>query len=74
MKLPATYQEVQKAKNKKTPGGKFMDSFLNRPTFSVQMLNVLLVLWMLQHALAWLRFSDPILQSAFKLANPSADM
>jgi hypothetical protein len=74
MELPPTYQELQKAEAKKTAGGKFMDSFLDRPVFSVQMLNVLLVLWIIRHALPWMRFSDPILRGAFKLANPSADM
>lgn len=38
------------------------------------MLNILLVLWIIRHALAWMRFSDPILRSAFKLSNQAADM
>lgn len=65
---------MQKAANKKTPGGQLMESFLELPAFSVQMLNVLLVLWIIRHALAWMRFSDPILRSAFQLSNQSADI
>lgn len=47
MKLPSTYQELQKVATKATPGAKFMDSFLERPVFSVHLLNILLVLWII---------------------------
>lgn len=74
MKLPPTYQESQKAKMAETASGQMMQAFINKPKFSVEILNVILVIWIVRHAIAWQRFSDFTLRAAFKLSNPGADM
>lgn len=74
MKLPPTYQESQKAKMAETDSGQMMQAFINKPKFSVEILNIILVIWIVCHAITWQRFSDFTLRGAFKLSNPGAEM
>lgn len=55
-------------------GQQTLDSFLSQTTFSVDLCNTVLVLWIMLHALPFNRFYDPPLRAAFKLANRRADL
>lgn len=51
-----------------------LDSFLAQATFSVDLCNTVLVMWILLHALPFNRFYDSPLRAAFKLANRRAEL
>lgn len=67
-KIPA--QEAEKFRHEKAS----LEGFLNLPKFSVGLLNMILVLWLLQNCIPWLRMEDPYLQAAFLLCNPNATL
>lgn len=77
MKLPKTWQQDQ-AENaqalNQANGQSTLDAFLSEPTFSVELCNIVLVIWILWHALPFNRFYDCPLRAAFKLANRRADL
>lgn len=50
------------------------DSFLSSASFSVDLCNKVLVIWIMKHALPFNRFYDIPLRAAFKLANQRADL
>lgn len=68
--LPPTYQESLEAESqaKKTT----LTSYFNGPTFSADLVNMILVLWVVRHALPWARFEDPALRAAFFTVNRAA--
>lgn len=74
MKLPPTWKELNEPVEVVLNPGNTMKSFLSQSTFSVDLLNVVLVIWILRHALPWLRFQDPTLRAAFKLGNRAAQL
>lgn len=51
-----------------------LDVFLSQATFSLDLLNFVMVIWLLRQALAFTRFEDPILRAAFKLSNRQATL
>lgn len=72
--LPRTWQQQQDeiVRVASTNPQSTLDSFLSQSTFSVELFNTVLVLWLLRHALPFSRFNDPALRAAFKLSNQSA--
>lgn len=63
-------EEAEKNKHEKAS----LQGFLNLPKFSVGLLNMILVLWLLRNCIPWLRMEDPYLQAAFALCNPQATL
>lgn len=75
--LPPTYQERHRSREEtatQKSSASMMTSFITRPPFNVDILNVLLVIWVLRHALPWSRFQDPTLRAAFHLTHAKADL
>lgn len=72
--LPPTYDERNQPTEKDSSSAALMKSSVNRPPFNVDILNVLLVIWLLRHALPWVRFQDPTLRAAFHLTHGKADL
>lgn len=80
--LPPTWEAKKdarmalEAENEASKSGKHgtLDSFLNVPKFSVALLNMIMVLWLLRNSIPWLRMEDPYLQAAFLLCNPAATL
>lgn len=75
--LPKTYDEItaeaaSQAATQSQTGT--LDSFLNVPKFTVELFNLLIILWLMRQAQPWLRIEDPYLQAAFLLCNPQAIM
>lgn len=68
MKLPPTYDQQQESNKKNST----LTSFVTGPVFSTDLLNMILVLWIVRHALPWIRFHDPALRAAFYSINRSA--
>lgn len=66
--LPPSYAERQEAKKKNST----LKSYFNGPTFTVDLLNMILVIWLVRHALPWARFEDPSLRAAFYTINRGA--
>lgn len=66
-KLPPTYHEQNKKSQDST-----LTSFVTGPTFTVELLNMILVLWIIRHTLPWARFEDPALRTAFYSVNRGA--
>jgi hypothetical protein len=75
--LPNTWAQDQ-AENAQVAneanGQQTLDVFLSQATFSVDLCNTVLVIWILWHALPFNRFYDGPLRAAFKLANRRADL
>lgn len=70
MELLPSYQEQQELIEKPNQGT--LAAFLSGPTFTVELLNMLLVMWVVRHALPWSRFEDPTLRAAFHSVNRGA--
>lgn len=68
--LPPSYTETLEvqSKLKKTT----LTSYLKGPTFTSDLVNMILVLWVVRHALPWARFEDPALRGAFFTVNRGA--
>lgn len=49
-----------------------LDSFLSQSTFGVNLLNTVLVIWLLRYTLPFSCLKDSALRAAFKLSNQSA--
>lgn len=62
-------QELTEANGQNT-----LDAFLSQLTFSVELCNIVLVIWILWHTLPFNRLYDFPLRAAFKLANRRADL
>lgn len=75
MQLPKSWAEeqIEVAQNVEK-GQSTLDGYLLKQTFSVDLANTVLVIWILRHALPFNRFYDPPLRAAFKLANQKADL
>lgn len=70
VQLPLSYQERLDQEKKESKGT--LDSFVKGPTFTVDLLNLILVVWIVRHALPWARFEDVALRAAFYTANRGA--
>lgn len=73
--LPPTYREVKLAEAKASAESATrgtLDNYIVKDTFSVDLLNKLLVIWLVEEALAWERMHDRALRAAFKLSNIGA--
>lgn len=68
--LPPSYTDKQQSKEKINKAT--LSSFISGPPFTVELLNMLLVLWIIRHALPWARFEDPALRAAFNSVNRGA--
>lgn len=74
-KLPLTWAQEQAeslAASNAANGQPTLDAFLSQTTFSVELCNTVLVVWILWHALPFNRFYDLPLRAAFTLANRRA--
>lgn len=69
--LPPTWKELNEPVQVSMNSGNTLKSFLSQSTFSVKLFNVVLVIWILRHALPWIWFQDTTLRAAFKLSNPA---
>lgn len=49
-----------------------LTNFFSAPTFTVELSNMSLVIWIVQHALPWDQFEDTTLWSTFHSVNNSA--
>lgn len=67
--LPPLYDKQMEAEKTKNPT---LDYFVSGPVFSVDLPNMILVLWIVRHALPWIHFEDPAFRAAFYCANRSA--
>lgn len=75
--LPKTYDEItaEAASQAATNSQKgTLDAYLDIPKFTVELFNLLIILWLMRQAQPWLRIEDPYLQAAFLLCNPQAIM
>ncbi|KAH9823091.1 hypothetical protein DFH28DRAFT_1172128 [Melampsora americana] len=59
--LPPTWKKLNEPVQVAIKPGNTIKLFLSASTFSVELLNVILVIWILRHALPWMRFQDPTL-------------
>lgn len=71
IKLDLSWPEQQNAQKAQT---NTLDRFVVKQVFSVKNLNLMLVIWVLRHALPWARFEDTILRAALWFSNPLATM
>lgn len=67
--LPPSYSDKQLAQKKDKND---LKSFLKGPSFSADLLNMILVMWIVRQALPWARFEDPTLRAAFYMVNRGA--
>ncbi|PLW07343.1 hypothetical protein PCANC_25610 [Puccinia coronata f. sp. avenae] len=65
-KLPMTLREMEAEKKKKESG--FMSKYLEKLTFNNQMLNQILVMWLIQSSLPWTWIQDLLLLISFNYA------
>jgi hypothetical protein len=72
MKLPPTYKQKQEQMAKEPNDKGILSAFISGPTFTVDLLNMILVMWIVRHALPWARFEDPALRAAFHSVNRGA--
>lgn len=75
--LPLTWAQEQvqtAAALNELHGQPTLDAFLSQATFSVDLCNTVLVMWILKHALPFNGFYDVPLRAAFKLANLRAEL
>ena len=73
MELPPTWKQQQADLSVTVSGNTgTLDLFLSQPTFSLDLLNIVMVIWITRQALGFTRFEDPILRAAFKLSNREA--
>jgi hypothetical protein len=72
MDLPPSWQEQQQTLISSSSGT--LDSFVSKDKFSVDLLNVVCVIWVVRHALPWARFQDVGLRAAFRMSNVSATL
>lgn len=75
--LPPTYPERQAQAAAAAKGAQknaTLDGFVSKHKFSLETLNGVMVIWLLQHALPWARMDDHPLRAAFRLANVSASL
>lgn len=70
--LPPTFQDKQAKKASKS--ATTLEGFLFLPTFSVALLNTILVLWLLCNLIPWHWMEGPYLQAAFYLCNPASKL
>lgn len=68
--LPPTWKELNEPVQVSMNSGNTLKSILSQSTFSVKLFNVVLVIWILRHALPWIWFQNTTLRAAFKLRNP----
>lgn len=66
-----SWAEQQKVRKEQTNN---LDRFVVKQPFGVKNLNLMLVIWVLRHALPWARFEDCTLRAAFWFANPLANI
>lgn len=69
--LPPSYNDKQESSQTKNDKGT-LTAFVSGPPFTVELVNMLLVLWIVRHALPWARFEDPALRAAFNSINRGA--
>lgn len=75
--LPLTWVQEQAANaalTNESNGQTTLDSYLSSASFSVDLCNTVLVIWIIKHALPFNRFYDIPLRAAFKLANRRAEL
>lgn len=76
--LPKCYDEIMAAEAATEASANSkkgtLDSFLDVPKFTVELFNMLIILWLIRQAQPWLRIEDPYLQAAFLLCNSQAVM
>lgn len=70
MDLPLSYEEIEKSKQAE-PNSK-LTSYFNGPVFTPELMNMVLVVWIIRHALPWARFEDAALRAAFFTVNRGA--
>lgn len=68
--LPPSYADQIEAQSKVKKGT--LKSYFVGPKFSADLVNMILVLWLVRHALPWARFEDPALRAAFHTVNCGA--
>lgn len=68
-KLDPSWSEQQKAKQKQT---NTLDQFVIKQPFGTKNMNLMLVIWILRHALPWARFEDTTLRATLWYSNPLA--
>lgn len=68
--LPPSYTEKHEAESKFKKGS--LKSYFTGPKFSADLVNMILVIWVVRHALPWARFEDPALRAAFHTVNRGA--
>lgn len=75
--LPPTFRQSEKEKAKaelEQSGHGTLDGFVSREKFSVEKVNRMLVIWIIEERLAWARMEDHGLRAAFCLANISSNL
>lgn len=68
--LPPSYLETIEAGSEEKTNS--LDSYFKGPKFTPDLMNMILVLWVVRHALPWARFEDPALRAAFYTVNCGA--
>lgn len=68
--LPPSYNNQLKKESKQDQGS--LKSYFGGPSFTVDLINMILVIWVVRHALPWTRFEDPALRAAFYAVNRGA--
>lgn len=61
-------------KSKKKDTQVLITKFLGQEKFDNRVLNQLLSMWQVQHAIPWLRIQDPLLKAAFKYTQSDAEL